>query len=54
MALTVAHLMASNHLFINKYRMYWHIRPPLVEGRSPALTKFVWRTDHLYSKSPLL
>jgi hypothetical protein len=27
------------------------ISPPPAEGRCPALTKFVWRTDHLHSKS---
>jgi hypothetical protein len=34
-----------------RYKSPWFISPPLAEGRCPALTKFVWRTDHLHSKS---
>jgi hypothetical protein len=34
-----------------RYKSPWFISPPLAEGRCTALTKFVWRTDHLNSKS---
>jgi hypothetical protein len=37
-----------------QYKSPWFISPPPGEGRCPALTKFVWRTDHLHSKSTLL
>ena len=37
-----------------RYKNSRHIRRPLAEGRCPILTKFVWRTDYLHSKSPLL
>ena len=39
------------------YRINWHISPPFaisppkLKVHCPALTKFVWRTDHLHSKS---